>query len=104
MDILDHLIDRSWKIENGRTVREVYEYGMGEMEELLIEVDNFEFDGVDDPKDGIAGEGVDVALCTLDATILHMKNQGYTKSEVKRYIEEKILQKLDKWERKYSCK
>lgn len=102
MDIIDHLIDRSWKIENGRTIREVYNYGMGEMEELEEEIKKVETDLPEEEKDGVAGEGVDVALCTLDATILHMKNQGYTKSEVKRFITDKVMQKLDKWERKYS--
>jgi hypothetical protein len=53
------------RIDNGRTLRNIFDHGVGEMEELREEVEALE-DGRLAGKDGVVGEAIDVVACVYD--------------------------------------
>jgi hypothetical protein len=95
--LIDMVRERSLRIRNGRKLMDIVEATESEVEELRVEVEQIE-QGLAPGTDGVFGEGIDVTLCALDAVIQENPNR------TNREILEKVVAKLDKWEKDYSDK
>jgi len=82
------------RIQNGRTIPDVYNAAVDETNELCDEVDKFQ-SGYPPGDDGIIGEAVDCILCHMD--LIYQSDPDITETELMSII----VRKLEKWERKY---
>lgn len=101
-DYIDLIMERSFKIQNGRTVHDVFSYAIDEMQELTNENFKVVTGEPEDPDDGMKGEFNDVALTCIDGFILKCVDEGITdRVVIKKMIMDHLKFKLDKWQRKY---
>lgn len=69
----------SGALSDGRTLRAIYEHGLGEMDELEVEIARRER-GLAAGDDGVVGEAIDVILCKLD--IIFLADPNITDEEI----------------------
>lgn len=84
------------RVNNGRTNQDIYNHGLGEMEELQSEV-IYKKKNLEPGPDGILGEAVDVIACMMD--LIRKNYPMVTDAE----LEAAMLHKCQKWERKVNA-
>ena len=83
------------RIKNTRTLNSIHNHGLGEMDELLEEID-LRHCGLSAGVDGIAGEAIDVIACMVDIIVTEYPTM--TSDDFHSFLEKK----LKKWESRYS--
>lgn len=92
--MLRTVLDYCARIKNGRTIPDVYNAMVEEVNEICDEVDKVL--SLEEPgEDGIIGESVDVILCAID--LIHQANPDISIPEIMKIV----IRKCEKWERKY---
>lgn len=82
------------RVNDGRTLRDIFTHAEGEMRELDSDVGAI-MSGTSDPgPDGILGEAIDVIACMMD--LIRKQYPDITDEE----LEWKMTEKCAKWERK----
>ena len=81
------------RVQDGRTLRDIFEHGQGEMSELDIEILKHNT-GVRNGPDGIVGEAIDVIACMMDLI------RKYDPDVTEEQLAEKMREKCVKWETK----
>ncbi len=87
-DLIEMTFDFADRIQNGRDVPHVVDYLTTELGELAEELLHLDLNTGMAGKDGVAGEGVDVALCALD--LIRVDNPNRTAKDLKGMIPEHI--------------
>jgi len=85
----------SEKIKNGRTLRDITDHMVSEVNELYEEIDKIDA-GEEPGKDGVVGEAIDVIACALDAIFVHSPNIDI------KTLEDILQSKCEKWARRYA--
>lgn len=92
---IQYVLDTAKRVQNNRTMPDIFRAMNGEMSELADEV-QLVLDGGEPGPDGILGEAVDVMSCLLD--LIYKSNPNITQAD----IEAVMKLKAAKWERLYS--
>ena len=91
LEIVRHF---SLLIDNGRSINDIFEHTISEMEELNDEIEHV-YNGRPEGSDGIVGESIDVIACALDLIFKH--KPAITDDEINAIL----LRKCEKWARRY---
>lgn len=93
--IVDIVRFYSKHIQNGRTIRNVFDFAQDEMVELEVEIGLAER-GEPSGDDGEFGEAIDGIACLLD--LIFLKRPDVTNQEISAYMQ----RKCEKWAKKYA--
>lgn len=99
--MLETILEYCGEIKNDRNILSIHRHLKGEVEELADEVYNHIF-GMKMGDDGIVGESVDVALCSIDLAYMYLIDNGIQPEECNRIITDAFTRKLDKWKTLYN--
>ena len=81
-------------IQDGRTLKDVFTYGVEEMGELATEVNIATgFSRKAPGKDGIVGEAIDVITCMID--LIHLYRPEMTEQDLKAIVNIKLQKWVD---------
>lgn len=93
-NVLDSVLEVCRKIENSRTLKDIFMHLVSEVGELGQEIeihynpDHYKKAG----KDGVIGEAIDVILCAVDT--IYKYDESITKEDIMNIINNK----LEKWQ------
>lgn len=93
--MLDTIFQTSDRIQNNRSLTDIFTYLVEEVGELATEVNiKTGYSTKQQGKDGIVGEAVDAIICLVD--LIHQYDSSITSDQVMDVVE----RKLTKWEYK----
>lgn len=91
-NIFDKIREVGLKINNGRSISDIFTYAVEEIGELATEVNIEQGYSAKKPgKDGIVGESIDVIICLID--LIYTFNPGITIDDIESIVDKK----LSKW-------